>query len=43
MEYFQGYEKLNVYSDELVYDWSSGTMDAFCYLAIIQNKKRKKA
>ncbi|MGL5263303.1 MAG: hypothetical protein ACRDAI_01815 [Candidatus Rhabdochlamydia sp.] len=36
-------KKLNAYSDEPVHDWSSDTMDAFCYLAIIQNKKRKKA
>ncbi len=33
-------ERLNVYSDRPVHDWSSHTMDAFRMLAIIQNKKR---
>lgn len=31
-------EKLNVYSDKPVHDWSSHTMDAFRMMAIIQNK-----
>lgn len=33
-------EKLNVYSDRPVHDWSSHTMDAFRMLAIMQNKRR---
>lgn len=33
-------EKLNVYSDKPVHDWSSHTMDAFRMLAIMQNKRR---
>lgn len=33
-------EKLNVYSDKPVHDWSSHTMDAFRYMAIMQNKQR---
>lgn len=33
-------EKLNVYSDKPVHDWSSHTMDAFRMLAIMQNKMR---
>jgi hypothetical protein len=35
-------EKLNVYSDRPIHDWSSHTMDAFRYLAVIQSKKRNK-
>jgi hypothetical protein len=35
-------EKLNVYSDRPVHDWSSHTMDAFRYMAIMQNKRRNK-
>jgi len=34
-------EKLNVYSDKPVHDWSSHCMDAFRYLAVSQNKKRR--
>lgn len=33
-------EKLNVYSDRPVHDWSSHVMDSFRMLAIMQNKKR---
>lgn len=33
-------EKLNVYSDRPVHDWSSHCMDAFRMLAIMQNKLR---
>jgi len=33
-------EKLNVYSEKPVHDWSSHTMDAFRYMAIMCNKKR---
>ena len=33
-------EKLNVYSDKPVHDWSSHTMDAARMLAVMQNKKR---
>lgn len=33
-------EKLNVYSDRPVHDWSSHTMDAFRMLAVMQNKRR---
>jgi phage terminase large subunit len=35
-------EKLNVYSEKPVHDWSSHTMDAFRMLAIMQNKRRNK-
>lgn len=35
-------EKLDVYSDRPVHDWSSHTMDAFRYLSIMQNKRRNK-
>lgn len=34
-------EKLNVYSDKPVHDWSSHAADAFRYLAVMQNKRRK--
>ena len=34
-------EKLNVYSDKPVHDWSSHCMDAFRYLAVSQNKKSR--
>jgi hypothetical protein len=33
-------ERLNVYSDRPVHDWSSHTMDAFRYMAIMLNKRR---
>jgi phage terminase large subunit len=33
-------EKLNVYSDRPVHDWSSHTMDAFRMMAIMHNKQR---
>ncbi len=33
-------EKLNVYSDKPVHDWSSHCADAFRYMAIIQNRRR---
>lgn len=33
-------EKLNVYSDKPVHDWSSHTMDAFRMMSIILNKNR---
>jgi phage terminase large subunit len=35
-------ERLNVYSEKPVHDWSSHTMDAFRYLSIMQNKRRNK-
>ncbi|WP_171005779.1 hypothetical protein [Candidatus Rhabdochlamydia sp. T3358] len=31
-----------MYSDRPVHDWSSHTMDAFRYLAVIQSKKKNK-
>jgi len=34
-------EKLNVYSDKPVHDWSSHSADAFRYLSVMQNKARK--
>ena len=34
-------ERLNVYSDKPVHDWSSHAADAFRYLAVSQNKKRR--
>lgn len=34
-------ERLNVYSDKPEHDWSSHTMDAFRYMSIILNKKRR--
>lgn len=34
-------ERLNVYSDKPVHDWSSHCMDAFRYLALSQNKKTR--
>jgi len=34
-------EKLNVYSDKPVHDWSSHCADAFRYMAITQNKVRR--
>ena len=34
-------ERLNVYSDKPEHDWSSHTMDAFRYMSVILNKKRK--
>lgn len=34
-------ERLNVYSDKPVHDWSSHSCDAYRYLAIMQNKSRK--
>jgi hypothetical protein len=34
-------ERLNVYSDKPVHDWSSHCADAFRYLSVIQNKRRK--
>ena len=34
-------ERLNVYSDKPEHDWSSHTMDAFRYLAITMNKRRR--
>lgn len=34
-------ERLNVYSDRPVHDWSSHTCDALRYLAVTQNKKAK--
>lgn len=40
--YHRGYnEKLNVYSDKPVHDWSSHAADALRYLAVSQNKKRR--
>lgn len=33
-------EKLNVYSDKPVHDWSSHTCDAFRMMAVMQNKRR---
>lgn len=33
-------ERLNVYSDKAEHDWSSHTMDAYRYMAIIMNKLR---
>jgi len=35
-------ERLNVYSDKPVHDWSSHVADSFRYLAIMQNKKRQR-
>ena len=35
-------EKLNVYSDRPVHDWSSHCADSFRYLAIMNNKRRNK-
>ena len=35
-------KKLNIYSNRPVHDWSSHTMDALRYLAVIQNKRRHK-
>lgn len=34
-------EKLNVYSEKPVHDWSSHTADAFRMLAVMQNKRRQ--
>ncbi len=34
-------ERLNVYSDKPVHDWSSHASDAFRYLAVMHNKSRK--
>ena len=34
-------EKLNVYSDKPLHDWSSHCMDAFRYMAVIQNKRSR--
>jgi hypothetical protein len=34
-------ERLNVYGDKPVHDWSSHIADAFRYLSVVQNKKRK--
>lgn len=35
-------EKLNVYSDKPLHDWSSHCADSFRYMAIMQNKRRHK-
>jgi len=34
-------EKLNVYSDKPLHDWSSHTADAFRYMSVVQNKLSK--
>lgn len=36
-------ERLAVYSEKPVHDWSSHCMDAFRYLAVMQNKKRHRS
>jgi hypothetical protein len=36
-------ERLGVYSSKPTHDWSSHCMDAFRYMAVMQNKKRNKS